>query len=283
MGGNMAVGDYTMPSYQWDKSTIWGYRDTDLHRMIGESTDSHLMNVEDFYKLPRDKKTVITDNVRHVPKKIENEMMSLEKMLMSGLDIHEGSMSSSNSFKKQAVVAPTFMAEGPKRLHVSNIPFRFREPHLFYMFEQFGEVTDVEIIYNDKGSKGFGFVTLAKSENADTARMVLHGSTVEGRIIEVNLATPKITPVNRPSCTQPATWMSSVSSISHGRTFSTPSTSASSLAMLQAQTRLAEAQLELLQMQQRMMRFKYESKGSETSQNVRDAGIGAIASGHSSV
>merc|ERR1719431_2005148 len=269
-----------MPSYQWDKSTIWGYRDTDLHRMICESTDSLLMNVEDFYKLPRDKKTVMTDDVRHVPKKIENEMMSLEKMLMSGLDIHEGSMSSSNSFKKQAVVAPTFMAEGPKRLHVSNIPFRFREPHLFYMFEEFGEVTDVEIIYNDKGSKGFGFVTLAKSEDADTARMALHGSTVEGRIIEVNLATPKITPVNRPSCTQPATWMSNFPPVSHGRTFTTPSTTAAPIAMLQAQTRLAEAQLEVLQMQQRMMHMKYEVKEeAESYQNMRRGGAGVAVSG----
>merc|ERR1712098_701842 len=75
------------------------------------------------------------------------------------------------------------------------------------MFEKFGEVTDVEIIYNDKGSKGFGFVTMAKGSDADKARLVLHGGTVEGRIIEVNLATPKITPVNRPSCSQPTMWM----------------------------------------------------------------------------
>merc|ERR1719347_2044104 len=110
--------------------------------------------------------------------------------------------------------------EVPKRLHVSNIPFRFREPHLLYMFEKFGEVTDVEIIYNDKGSKGFGFVTLAKGSDADRARLVLHGSTVEGRIIEVNLATPKITPVNRPSCSQPTMWINGYSTpVFHGRSF----------------------------------------------------------------
>eukprot|EP00092_Neocalanus_flemingeri_P038443 GFUD01041851.1.p1 GENE.GFUD01041851.1~~GFUD01041851.1.p1 ORF type:complete len:326 (+),score=76.12 GFUD01041851.1:361-1338(+) len=71
-----------------------------------------------------------------------------------------------------------------KRLHISNIPFRFRELNLFYMFEQFGEVTDVEIIYNDKGSKGFGFVTLSKGRDADRAKLRLHGSSVEGRISE---------------------------------------------------------------------------------------------------
>ena len=42
----------------------------------------------------------------------------------------------------------------PKRLHVSNIPFRFREPNLAALFIRFGEVTESEIIYNDRGSKG---------------------------------------------------------------------------------------------------------------------------------
>ena len=143
------------------------------------------------------------------------------------------------------------------------------------MFEKFGEVTDVEIIYNDKGSKGFGFVTMAKGEDADTARMVLHGSTVEGRIIEVNLATPKITPVNRPTCTQQqATWMKSFPSpVFHGRTFNTPSTSVTSLTLLQAQTRLAEVQLEVLQLQQKMMHIKYEVKEPKGYNVVGEAGI----------
>lgn len=42
---------------------------------------------------------------------------------------------------------------GPKRLHVSNIPFKFRDPDLRVMFEKFGTVTDVEIIFNERGSK----------------------------------------------------------------------------------------------------------------------------------
>ncbi|KAM9783766.1 RNA binding protein fox-1 homolog 3-like isoform 3-T3 [Syngnathus typhle] len=41
----------------------------------------------------------------------------------------------------------------PKRLHVSNIPFRFRDPDLRQMFGQFGKVLDVEIIFNERGSK----------------------------------------------------------------------------------------------------------------------------------
>ncbi|XP_067013435.1 RNA binding protein fox-1 homolog 3 isoform X13 [Anabrus simplex] len=41
----------------------------------------------------------------------------------------------------------------PKRLHVSNIPFRFRDPDLRTMFGQFGAILDVEIIFNERGSK----------------------------------------------------------------------------------------------------------------------------------
>uniref|UniRef100_A0A1B0ADF9 RRM domain-containing protein n=1 Tax=Glossina pallidipes TaxID=7398 RepID=A0A1B0ADF9_GLOPL len=43
----------------------------------------------------------------------------------------------------------------PKRLHVSNIPFRFRDPDLRAMFGQFGTILDVEIIFNERGSKDF--------------------------------------------------------------------------------------------------------------------------------
>jgi len=159
----------------------------------------------------------------------------------------------------------------PKRLHISNIPFRFREPHVFYMFSKFGEVTDAEIIYNDKGSKGFGFVTLSKGKDADMAQMSLHGSTVEGRVIEVNLATPKMIPSSRSIPTispLPDSWQ--YQQFSHPpplptRTFP-PSYSTTSL--LEAQTRLAEAQLAVLQMQQKMIHSQYRVDKSEVEDRV---------------
>ncbi|XP_045070425.1 RNA binding protein fox-1 homolog 1 isoform X3 [Coregonus clupeaformis] len=80
----------------------------------------------------------------------------------------------------------------PKRLHVSNIPFRFRDPDLRQMFGQFGKILDVEIIFNERGSKGFGFVTFEHSADADRAREKLHGTVVEGRKIEVNNATARV-------------------------------------------------------------------------------------------
>ncbi|XP_075038803.1 RNA binding protein fox-1 homolog 2 isoform X6 [Mixophyes fleayi] len=80
----------------------------------------------------------------------------------------------------------------PKRLHVSNIPFRFRDPDLRQMFGQFGKILDVEIIFNERGSKGFGFVTFETSADADRAREKLHSTVIEGRKIEVNNATARV-------------------------------------------------------------------------------------------
>jgi len=79
----------------------------------------------------------------------------------------------------------------PKRLHVSNIPFRFREADLKNLFLPFGPILDVEIIFNERGSKGFGFLTFANEKNANQAMAQINGAIVEGRKIEVNNATVK--------------------------------------------------------------------------------------------
>jgi len=101
----------------------------------------------------------------------------------------------SQADSQSAVVSVQANKQGdntPKRLHVSNIPFRFRDPDLRNMFGKFGPILDVEIIFNERGSKGFGFVTFANSTDADSARQQLHASVVEGRKIEVNNATARV-------------------------------------------------------------------------------------------
>ncbi|TNN02680.1 hypothetical protein fugu_010167, partial [Takifugu bimaculatus] len=87
----------------------------------------------------------------------------------------------------------------PKRLHVSNIPFRFRDPDLRQMFGQFGKILDVEIIFNERGSKGFGFVTFENATEADRAREKLNGTIVEGRKIEVRVGPPVVRREDLPS------------------------------------------------------------------------------------
>ncbi|XP_047021169.1 RNA binding protein fox-1 homolog 3 isoform X3 [Helicoverpa armigera] len=101
-----------------------------------------------------------------------------------------GNVNASGTPEKTLV--PVSQASQPKRLHVSNIPFRFRDPDLRNMFGQYGTILDVEIIFNERGSKGFGFVTFANSGDAERARERLHGTVVEGRKIEVNNATARV-------------------------------------------------------------------------------------------
>uniref|UniRef100_A0A5F9D5N4 RNA binding protein fox-1 homolog 2 n=1 Tax=Oryctolagus cuniculus TaxID=9986 RepID=A0A5F9D5N4_RABIT len=78
----------------------------------------------------------------------------------------------------------------PKRLHVSNIPFRFRDPDLRQMFGQFGKILDVEIIFNERGSK-----------LCVTVLLLLHTSLGDGcltspschpAVLEVNNATARV-------------------------------------------------------------------------------------------
>ncbi|KAL3317062.1 hypothetical protein Ciccas_004289 [Cichlidogyrus casuarinus] len=78
-----------------------------------------------------------------------------------------------------------------KRLHVSNIPFKYKEPELRALLVEFGNLEDVEVIVNERGSKGYGFVTFETAAEASKAKDNLHGRLVEGRKIEVNYATPR--------------------------------------------------------------------------------------------
>lgn len=77
------------------------------------------------------------------------------------------------------------------RLHVSNIPFRYRREHLSNMFKCFGQVADAEIIFNERGSKGFGFVSFVNPSDANRAKRAYDGLIIDGRKIEVNYATPR--------------------------------------------------------------------------------------------
>lgn len=50
-------------------------------------------------------------------------------------------------------------------------------------FKKFGTVNDVEIIFNERGSKGFGFVTFEDKAEAELAKQELNGSIIEGNTI----------------------------------------------------------------------------------------------------
>ena len=112
------------------------------------------------------------------------------------------------------------------------------------LFGKFGNVEDAEIIYNDKGSKGFGFVTMSSGREADNARIRLNQAIVEGRIIEVNLATPKVVGFKKTSADvgSPA----EEAAVSPG----------SSKALMEAEMKLAQAQMEVLRLRSQLKLFK---------------------------
>ncbi|XP_014212319.1 RNA binding protein fox-1 homolog 2 isoform X5 [Copidosoma floridanum] len=82
-----------------------------------------------------------------VPSQVVNEASSENNVEQSLVPVTSGA------------VTPATQSQGgdlkgqPKRLHVSNIPFRFRDPDLRAMFGQYGQILDVEIIFNERGSK----------------------------------------------------------------------------------------------------------------------------------
>ena len=90
--------------------------------------------------------------------------------------------------KKQSWPSPS---EKPKRIHVANIPFRFKKVDLFNLFRKFGPIEDIEIIYNKRGSKGFGFLTFL-SENAANNAKNYDGAFIEGREISVKDANLRV-------------------------------------------------------------------------------------------
>ncbi|OHD70073.1 MAG: RNA-binding protein [Spirochaetes bacterium RBG_16_49_21] len=80
-----------------------------------------------------------------------------------------------------------------KQIYAGNLSYQMSDDILRDLFQQHGEVTAVKIIrYPDSGkSKGFGFIEMAKDEDADSAIQKLNGADVLGRNIRVNIARPK--------------------------------------------------------------------------------------------
>ncbi|XP_071130508.1 RNA binding protein fox-1 homolog 3-like isoform X39 [Mytilus edulis] len=120
------------------------------------------------------------------------EQQTVRARSINQTDLESGEALSPDSANQSTSSASQGNGSGPKRLHVSNIPFRFREADLKSLLGQFGKIIDVEIIFNERGSKGFGFVTFESSAEADRAREKMNGTVVEGRKIEVNNATARV-------------------------------------------------------------------------------------------
>ncbi|MEA3372824.1 MAG: RNA-binding protein [Campylobacterota bacterium] len=79
------------------------------------------------------------------------------------------------------------------QIYVGNIPFTQTEEELRRLFEQYGQVTSVNMI-NDRETgrqRGFGFVEMPNDDEADEAIKKLENYEIDGRHICVNEARPK--------------------------------------------------------------------------------------------
>ena len=78
------------------------------------------------------------------------------------------------------------------KIFVGSLPWSINNDSLKELFAQYGEITEAVVI-NDRDSgrsKGFGFVTFTKEEEAQKA-LEMDGKEVEGRTIVVNMAKPR--------------------------------------------------------------------------------------------
>ena len=79
------------------------------------------------------------------------------------------------------------------KIYVGNLPYSVTDSSLESNFAEFGSVSSAKVMMDrDTGrSKGFGFVEMASAEVAQAAISALHGMSVDGRTIVVNLARPR--------------------------------------------------------------------------------------------
>uniref|UniRef100_A0A094ZFQ1 RNA binding protein fox-1 1 n=1 Tax=Schistosoma haematobium TaxID=6185 RepID=A0A094ZFQ1_SCHHA len=125
-----------------------------------------------------------TNNIKPIGTNLQNNYGS-----SPSVSVHQSRQQQQTSEKTSVTTTPR---TSTRRLHVSNIPFRFREADLRSLLGPFGPILDVEIIFNERGSKGFGFVTFMNAADAEKARENLNGHVVMGRKIEVNHATTRV-------------------------------------------------------------------------------------------
>ncbi len=79
------------------------------------------------------------------------------------------------------------------KLYVGNLPYSVNQQTLQDTFSKCGTVESVNVIMDrDTGqSKGFAFVEMSSSAEAQKAIQEINGSTIDGRAVKVNEAKPQ--------------------------------------------------------------------------------------------
>lgn len=78
------------------------------------------------------------------------------------------------------------------KLYVGNLSYSVRDEDLQQQFSAFGNVQSAKVMMDrDSGrSKGFGFVEMSSSQEAEAAIRGLNGQNMGGRDLTVNIARP---------------------------------------------------------------------------------------------
>src|SRR5215211_405997 len=79
------------------------------------------------------------------------------------------------------------------KLYVGNLPYTTVDADLQNLFSQAGTVKSAQVIRDRASgrSKGFGFVEMSSSDEAQGAITMFHGKDFSGRPLTVNLARPR--------------------------------------------------------------------------------------------
>ena len=79
------------------------------------------------------------------------------------------------------------------KLYVGNLPYTTADADLQSLFSQVGTVKSAQVIRDRESgrSKGFGFVEMSSTEEANAAISRFHGQDFNGRPLTVNLARPR--------------------------------------------------------------------------------------------
>ena len=79
------------------------------------------------------------------------------------------------------------------KLYVGNLPYNTVDADLQNLFSQVGMVKSAQVIKDRESgrSKGFGFVEMSTSDEANAAINMFHGKDFNGRPLTVNLARPR--------------------------------------------------------------------------------------------
>jgi len=73
------------------------------------------------------------------------------------------------------------------KLYVGNFSYSTTNEQLEKLFSQYGQVKSANVI----GDKGFGFVEMSNTSEAEKAQEALDGSDFDGRTLKVNEARPQ--------------------------------------------------------------------------------------------